>query len=70
MLKDKCLLFFNIFIIDITRIECNCFQPVLNRAQIPGDGVDNDKDGLVDEEYCGFLSEGELQKYITHHLKF
>uniref|UniRef100_A0A8W8NVS5 Sushi, von Willebrand factor type A, EGF and pentraxin domain-containing protein 1 n=1 Tax=Magallana gigas TaxID=29159 RepID=A0A8W8NVS5_MAGGI len=23
--------------------------------QIPGDGIDNDGDGLVDEEYCGFL---------------
>ncbi|XP_052690038.1 uncharacterized protein LOC128168021 [Crassostrea angulata] len=25
--------------------------------QIPGDGIDNDGDGLVDEEYCGFLWE-------------
>lgn len=70
MFKDKCLLFFNTFIIDNTRIECICFQPVLSRFQIPGDGVDNDKDGLVDEEYCGFLSEGELQKYLALHLKF
>lgn len=27
--------------------------------QIPGDGIDNDGDGLVDEEYCGFLWEGK-----------
>ena len=26
--------------------------------QVPGDGIDNDRDGLVDEEYCGFLWEG------------
>lgn len=27
--------------------------------QIPGDGIDNDGDGLVDEEYCGFLWQGK-----------
>uniref|UniRef100_K1R124 Sushi, von Willebrand factor type A, EGF and pentraxin domain-containing protein 1 n=1 Tax=Magallana gigas TaxID=29159 RepID=K1R124_MAGGI len=27
--------------------------------QIPGDGIDNDGDGLVDEEYCGFLWEDD-----------
>ncbi|XP_061182332.1 uncharacterized protein LOC133190656 [Saccostrea echinata] len=27
----------------------------LTSYQIPGDGQDNDGDGLVDEEYCGFL---------------
>ncbi|XP_062592023.1 uncharacterized protein LOC134253516 [Saccostrea cucullata] len=28
--------------------------------QIPGDGEDNDRDGLIDEEYCGFLWGDEV----------
>lgn len=31
--------------------------------QIPGDGIDNDGDGLVDEEYCGFLWQGKTYSW-------
>lgn len=33
--------------------------------QIPGDGIDNDKDGLVDEDFCGFLIQGKLWYFIS-----
>lgn len=34
--------------------------------QVPGDGLDNDQDGLVDEEYCGFLWNGESSTLLRY----
>ncbi|XP_056017407.1 uncharacterized protein LOC125669108 [Ostrea edulis] len=42
-------------------------RPIINRNQIPGDGIDNNKDGLIDEEYCGFLIEDIPTDESTMH---
>lgn len=36
--------------------------------QIPGDQIDNDQDGLTDEEYCGLLWGGKITYYIRHYI--
>ncbi|XP_061182267.1 uncharacterized protein LOC133190585 [Saccostrea echinata] len=42
-------------------------KPTISRYQIPGDGIDNDKDGLTDEEYCGFIVEENPSEVGTLH---
>lgn len=34
--------------------------------QIPGDNIDNDQDGLIDEEYCGSLWDGNINYSIYY----
>lgn len=34
--------------------------------QIPGDNIDNDLDGLIDEEYCGSLWDGNINYSIYY----
>lgn len=36
--------------------------------QIPGDQIDNDQDGLLDEEYCGLLWGGKITYHILQYI--